>query len=279
MQSVYDFKNKLKEKVSKGGIEHFLIHADATRAPLKTISKKANLLKQEFVSDLDYITNDSNYSLACFNFDFIKTGLYSVGNSICEVGALNEFIRKKKPENRTLTPVFSHTYKYEINFSESLLPCDPFSSTSFYGWLLKKNSILLHYGSGLEHTTLIHFVERTGKQLLYRYDKCFKGVVETFEGKSLESELIYHVRPKGIHLVYDWERLEIDLNREKIMNKWRFGNKRISYFEILVLTNYWLERFNANPYYFLDKESITVVDKLVQKLGRRLLITDFEQNE
>ena len=203
MQKLEDFKEALKNIASKTEIDFFLIHTDALRAPFRPKSRTPEGVLKEYVSDLEIYTNGINYALPSFNYDFTKTGIYSVPDSESQVGAINEFIRKSNPANRTLTPVFSHIYKNEIDFSQNLMPCDPFSSTSFYGYLRKKNTILLHYGSEIVHSTLLHFIERIGKSLLYRYDKIFRGVVYDFDNRKFDTELIYHVRPKSVRLIYD----------------------------------------------------------------------------
>jgi len=276
MINLEDFKNTLLTTIKLHDIDHFLIHTDALRAPFRSSSKTQKDILQDYVTDIDNLTAGINYSLPCFNYDFIKTGIYSVIDSECQVGAINEYVRRSNYSYRTLTPVFSYTYKFGIDFKESLIPCDPFSKTSFFDYLKRKKTILLHYGSEIVHSTLIHYIERIGKSLLYRYDKVFKGVVFTSENEKIGAELIYHVRPKNIHLKYANEKLRIDLLNEGIMIEWAQKGQRVSFCDYERLVEFWLFKFNSDPYYFLDDETVFIIDTQIQKLGRKFLLSDFE---
>jgi hypothetical protein len=121
----------------------------------------------------------------------------------------------------------------------------------------------------------VHYSERVAGGPAYRYDKVFSGKVITSAGDAIDGSLNYHVRPMGMGLDYDWNRLK----REAI----DAGVCRVhkSHPEILAasardLSDLWVSAMKRDPFALLDDESRSWAEPQVEKLGRRLSIDDYE---
>ena len=218
---------------------------------------------------------EKNILMPVFNYDFLTSGVFSLERSPSQVGVINEHFRTTIATWRTPVPVFSVSGNGELPpiYFQGII--DPFDEKSIFEYLYKTNSLILYYGANFSVTTLIHYVERISKKLVYRYDKYFHGKIIS----DCSSELItlkYHVRPAGYELDYDWNRLEKDLINQNILRCFDKGVVKIRILNVKDLVDFWLERFNCNRLYFLTKESEAWVKPLLDKLGRSFLLSDFE---
>jgi len=153
---------------------------------------------------------------------------------------------------------------------------NPFGKGSAFDKLYKSDSLLMHYGSGIYSSTILHYAEYTSGTLVYRYDKLFSGSVICANGASLPVDVKFHVRPLNRHLEYDWDKIEKDLVSNGITTLLHYESTRIIICEIKKLIDFWKERLQADQLYFLDIKSKGWVEPLLQKLGRPFIINDFE---
>ena len=132
------------------------------------------------------------------------------------------------------------------------------------------------YGADFSRFTAIHFVERLSGGPLYRYDKLFTGVVKDSHGDTKGVTLVYHCRPKGEYLEYDWQSLETDaialgLIRPLVMQ----GNATLLV-DLKGLCDHWLQKLAQDPCYLLDKQTKLWVRPRLEELGRRFKVSDYE---
>jgi hypothetical protein len=140
--------------------------------------------------------------------------------------------------------------------------------------LIELNGSVVFYGAQLSSFTLLHHIEWASGGPLYRYDKCFRGVVGK-GGEEHPVEYIYHVRPMGMQLEYDWDRLRADLGNQDALTV------HASLPEIFVVhprpvKERWLEAIGADPFYLLEDRSRATVEEQYARLGRRFKREDFE---
>ncbi len=257
-------------------IENVLIHTDVLRGMRFSEKNRISFLNQHYEFILNFI-GKRNLFVPSFNYSCLKSGDFNIENDKVQVGILNEHLRDFVKLKRSIVPVFnflsnSHHHNFKI---ENGLTLDPFGEESLFHFLYLNNSYLLHYGSKFSSSTIIHYIERISKNLLYRYDKIF-GIKIIDIGQTINVKFNYHVRPLGMELEYDWEKLETDLIINKILDQYKAGRTQIIGIRIKDLVNFWLENLNRDPLYFLDASTKFNVSKKLDKIGRKFLINDFE---
>ena len=160
-------------------------------------------------------------------------------------------------------------------YSEQII--NPFYYGSEFHYLYENNSICCHYGSDISHSTLFHYVENISNKLLYRYSKKFHGIVKS---KGLETNIIldYHVSPLKNRVKYNWRKIHIDLLNNNLLHEFKIFTtvNYISLFSVKKVTDFWINKLNEDPYYFLANESKKWVIRKVDKLGRGFELNDFE---
>ena len=237
-------------------------------------SPKKYLLK-DHLAKLKDLTKESDVFFPAFNYSFLNNKKYDISLDKSEVGMLSEYYRCKISQWRSKVPVFSFTSKKKI-FLPKMQIIDPFDQDSIFSYFYRNNSGMIHYGSSLRTTTIIHYVERIFRDLKYRYDKYFIGKIYDNKIFIEDIKLKYHVRPMGSNFDYDWINIENDLIDEGILNIYKNGRTRIMFFSIKDLVDYWFYKLNLNSLYFLDKTTLQWVEPKLELLGRAFDISDFE---
>ncbi len=219
-----------------------------------------------------------------FNYDFPKNKIFDVLNDPIQLGPLNEYMRSQPSMKRTQMPIFSFLLKdlNHLNLNPSFEKrgeLDPFDSDSVFSKVISHDGYIYFYGAGIQSATIIHFIERMFSKNfnpLYRYDKIFSGdIIENDLTQSVQ--LKYHVRPKDLALEYDWPKLESLLNEAQSYQQFFHNGKSVfKGIKAKELCEIWKEAFIQDPLAFLDKKTRENVDRLLQKYGRRFLLTDFE---
>ena len=278
----YEFDKNITNAVGKL-IEPFnakkvFIHSDILfgfKINFQTFQDSSQLLNAHYTI-LSELFKGCDIWMPSFNYDFTTNGLFSVNGSPSQVGALTEYFRKDIASWRSNIPVFSFSGNGivpEINNSEII---DPFDSNSLFERLTSSDALLFYYGAGFQSSTILHYCERVSDNLLYRYDKYFKGTVIDKNNNSREIKLKYHCRPKGFRLEYDWKKLEADLINDGLLSNYSSGRLKIKLISSSLLAKYWIAKIQEEPLYLLDEETKKWVTPLLEKYGRKFLISDFE---
>ena len=211
-----------------------------------------------------------------FNYGFTRNGSFDVQADVSEVGQLTEYFRKNVCHWRTPTPVFSVAGVGAGPSLELGSEVDPFGPQSSFGQLVRADGVIVFYGAPFSTATFIHHAERVSGGPRYRYDKRFPGTVVLHDGSRRPTTLVYHVRPLGMTLEYDWDSLLADLLEQGVgrINASRMG--RVMAFSARALVSFWVHRLEQDPLYLLDDESREWVDPRLKSLGRRFELADFE---
>ena len=268
---------EVKTIVNKIGNNNVLIHSDIKHLFLFEFNSKTDLLEKH-LKNINEIFSNYNIWMPTFNYDFTKTGVYDLNKDKSQVGVLSNYY-KTICDWRTTTPVFNFcgNGNFPIDEIYSSKKINPFSYNSEFHYLYQTNSLQCHYGSNLNSSTLIHYVEEISKNLLYRYSKIFNGIIKTGEINT-EVVLDYHVTPLNPRVNYDWGKIHHDLLKENLIHEYKiFGNiNYIIIFLVKKVTDYWIDKIEDDPFYFLDKESKKWVIPKVHQLGRGFELNDFE---
>ncbi len=252
-----------------------LFHTDLSKIERKTlrglnpdvdlISSIHRKLKETFINQ--------EFWFPAFNYDFAKTGIFDPANDPIQVGAFNESLRKSGLYTRSAVPIFSMLRESMVPKRQFKEVIEPFGDEGDYAELKERDGNIIFLGASIDKLTYIHYVETLVK-IPYRYSKTFEGKVK-FEGEMQNVALRYLVRPLGISLEYDWEKIHQEFIREKIFRRIdRLGGYEV--YNARILTEYMMSRYSEDIFWALKEDSRKMVETKIQTLGRSFLISDFE---
>jgi len=254
-----------------------LVHSDLLRAGrLLPVSAGRNEWLTAHVDLVREIAGDRGLWMLTFNYDFPGSGRYDVVNDVSEVGPLTEHFRTTIAEWRTPTPVFSLAGIGRPPVFDLKGEIDPFGPRSTFAGLVERDGAMLFYGAPFSAATIIHHAERCSDGPLYRYDKRFPGKVIGADGAVHSVALLYHVRPMNQWLDYDWGRLLSDSTAAGVCRVWESNGSRFIAVSASGLVRLWTERLGREPLYFLDEQSRNWAEPMLERVGRRFEIDDFE---
>jgi hypothetical protein len=95
------------------------------------------------------------------------------------------------------------------------------------------------------------------------------------DGTRHSGRLVYHVRPFGTGLDYDWPRLLEEALEAGVCRRAE-GTSEILAASARSLHDLWVKDMSEDPYALLDEKTRNWVEPAIEKLGRRFVITDFE---
>lgn len=214
--------------------------------------------------------------MPAFNYRFLRSGTFDVAADPSEVGPLTEHYRTQAAGWRTPVPVFSIAGSGPPPRTAVAVEIDPFGADSDFAVLERAGGVLLFYGAPFSTTTILHHAERSPSGPAYRYDKRFPGTVVLPDGTARVTVLLYHVRPAERHLDYDWDRLLADAVAAGICRVWEADLTRLVAASVRGLVGFWRERLATDRLYPLDARSREWVEPLLERLGRRFELADFE---
>ena len=268
-------KDEVSRYISENGNSHILIHSDILFGFKIKFEGQQKFLEEHY-QELEQVCQPLDLVMPSFNYNFCQGTPYNMKTSESQVGALSEYFRTSKADWRTSTPVFHFSGVGDNPLPDHYGKIDPFDENSMFGFLHQKKGLMMHYGSGFNTSTLIHYVERISQKLIYRYDKIFSGQVIDLKNISHKSDLIFHVRPMGYNLGYDWNKIENDLIHNNVIAKYKEKRTQIYLGRLDRIVDSWLSRLEMDPFYFLDVKTREWVEKRYMQLNRKFELNDFE---
>lgn len=211
--------------------------------------------------------------LPTFNYDFCRTGVYRPITDPCQVGALNEYVRRCHPERRTLTPIFNFVTASSLSLAWGPA-CNVFGEDSSFAELYRLGASVALLGTDFASNTFKHFVEEKAA-VGYRYPKRFSGVIE-LPGLESPVTVTYRVRPRGTRMRYDNLRLEQECQKCGILHRTTVGEGHLLWFQMDKLLDHWMQALRQDEFHLLDDESRVEAQVLYRKLGRPLRLEQFE---
>jgi len=255
----------------------YLVHSDTFRMFGLVRDRYSKSDAQQDLSKLhfDYFCEKfgkDNLVLPSFNYDFPKEKTFDVLKTPSQVGSLTNYVIKNSLLKRTATPIFS----FLTNIAELLTENNtPFSRGSVFDRMYQMDGTVIFYGTKIDSCTYLHFVEDQFGPPLFRYQKEFAG--QLVDGQSArEIKVEFHVRPMGLDLDYDWDKLNqllIDSNVVTNLAKGCFAVK------VKDLSRVWGDFFKKNQFEILSAETKDSVLGEYQKIGRRFIKSDFEASQ
>ena len=187
-----------------------------------------------------------------FNYDYGSKRIFNVDSDAVQVGALPEWLRHQSGTYRSKVPFFSVLSGHDLGLKNEG-HINPFGDASAFQWLVDHNATLILLGAPLQSLTFVHHVEEMSGGPAYRYEKPFPGQIVS-GSETVLCEFSMHVRPMGVHMEYDWTRLETDLRSQGIL-KHSPDAPALQWLNARALLEYWGNKISSKPFYLLDGPS------------------------
>jgi aminoglycoside 3-N-acetyltransferase len=267
----------IRSVVAGGGAGPLLTHADVlrSRAAIMPIADPKAILPGH-ITALEFIAKGRPLLFPSFNYEYLRSRIYRPAEDRSQVGPLTEHARRHWAEWRFGAPVFNVVGRGPLpDGVREDGEVDPFGGESVFAYLHRAGGDVLLYGTTLASLTAIHYVERLSGGPLYRYDKVFPGTIQT-DVAEREVRLVYHCRPMGKSLDYDFPRLAAEAEQAGVLVRLRGPGSEVGFVRFGALCEFWLERLGRDPLYLLDSASREWVAPNLERLGRRFELADFE---
>ena len=217
-----------------------------------------NLKRTEILDSLYEIFINLNIKTLIFptyTFSFCRNEKFNYHQSETKMGVLNEHIRKKFKNNRSLDPLLSNVLIGQRKYLINNISKDSIGFGSTFDLIAKSNLKIkfLFFGSQLHKCfTFMHYLEFIEK-VNYRYQKKFSGIIE-FKNKSYKDVYKLFVRYLGIESSQGSSAYEYYMQNKKILKKVDVGSSFISCVDKDASINCYLEFLKKNRNFFIKKQ-------------------------
>ncbi len=256
--------------------KNIILHSDVFKLGFfKTkLSYSENL---ELIHDLILdVFHDFQIVVPTFNYDFLHSKIYDVKKDKSQVGALNEFFRKKYISNRTHTPVFNVITTKKTSQIKKNSCNDPHGSKSFYNVAYQNKYDIIFLGKFIP--SMAHYVERK-ISVPYRYEKKFSGKIINYKGNIYSTIIKYNVRPLlNKSIVMDTNKIINDLKKNKILKLINTKGSFLGCYNSKIVSDFWIKKNKISKMYFLTKNSKQNAKYLLKKFGNPLKFENIEKN-
>jgi len=269
-------KDRIAGLLAEMGSGPVFVHIDAFRAArLVPPVRDRSVYLDSHIALLRESAGDRPLWCPAFNYDFGKSRIFDVANSESQLGPITERFRTNAAEWRTAVPIFPVSGTGLQPTQSWGRDTDPFGNDSMFAELIGLDGVVLYYGETFHYNTLVHRSERASGGPVYRYDKVFAGDVVMTDGAVVPGTLVYHVRPLGTGLDYDWPRLLGEALEAGVCKRLE-GTSEVLAASARGLHDLWVRDLRDDPLALLDEKSRKWVEPAIEELGRRFVITDFE---
>ena len=271
-----DVASHVSRMLSRLGSGPIFVHSDPFRAAsLVPKTRDRELFVDSHLTLLADAAGGRSLWMPAFNYDFPRTHSFDVSRDPSQLGPIPERFRTTTAKWRTPIPIFSAAGTGEPPSIYWDQTTDPFGGDSLFARLVQADGVILYYGDTFHYNTIVHYAERLSGGPPYRYDKIFRGKVVRAEGSTSAGTLVYHVRPLGMDLEYDWPAI---LSRAIAMG---VCVRSAEHPQILAagagsLTQFLMDEMRDDPLALLDSATREWVEPELERLGRRFVIEDFE---
>jgi len=272
-----EYVSHLKQFSSEISPGRVLVHSDMfrVRSAVRHCSSIEHMLSTH-IDLLTHLVTEDRLVFPTFNYDYLRRGVYDIGQDCSQIGPLSEYARTSWSDWRSMIPVFNFCGKGSCK-NESFHNCivDPFGDESFFSDLYNEAGSLLFYGSTMASATAVHYIERKSGGPVYRYDKWFSGLIVNNDS-SQHATLKYHCRPQGCSLEYDFQKIELHLTLEGLIKAIELPGFTVKLVNYKAMVDFLVDKMNEDALFLLDKNSYQWVSEKLSLLGRRFEVNDFE---
>lgn len=257
------------------------VHSDAlvARNLVPRTTSRTELL-QAHLQRVEAIAGGRDIWFPTFNYSFPQSGVFNVLSDGSELGPISEYFRVSRAEWRTRVPMFSACGVGVPPRAASVVPAvvNPFGPESVFAALYAVNGSILWYGAPWAAATIIHFAEAYSIAPAYRYDKDFPG--EVIDGDHRWKTILRsHVRPMNRPCTYAWPGLYEMAAAQGIVQDVPGARERCFWAPVGDLVRSWVALLAEDPLALLDADTRGWVAPMLERLGRRFELADFEMVE
>lgn len=225
------------------------------------------------------IINSTNKKIIIptYNYNFPKTKKFDYKKDESQVGTFSNYFYKKFVSFRTKVPIFSTCNNFKYNFYNTMELLDPFGTNSEFDYIYKNNGKIINFGSSFAPTFIIYIERSLINGVFYRYSKYFTGKT-IYKNKLINTTLYYEVRPKGLKIEYDLNKIKKILLKKSIL-KIKKNNHGFIFEEINAkkFKDLIVKKLKLNPYYLLNNATIENLKKKKLYNYKKFTIDQFEK--
>jgi len=204
----------------------------------------------------DIQNSGGNIAIPTYSYSYAQNKLYDMRNTPSNLDEVSEYLRKKNVIKRTMDPNFSYLL-FGNNFSMrhfEIADSSSFGSDSLIDDVFMQDGYLGAIGGALEYLTEIHFIEKK-LGVNYRFDKKFKGVTISHNGKKKHTANTFFCRDLSSNYAVSLIQLKHDLIEQKLVEEWIIDdhNLKIKVVRFRVIYDFIREKIIKNPKYLWEK--------------------------
>jgi aminoglycoside N3'-acetyltransferase len=269
----------LAELLQDGRRGPIVCHVDLFgAAPQVNAGYKRDDILRAHVQNIERCADGRPVWIPTFNYDFPKSQLFDARTSPSQVGIFTEYFRKNIAQWRVPIPMFSFAGIGDRPSMNVVGQIDAFGGNSVFSQIVQRDSTIVFYGAEVISATILHHAESLTSGPVYRYKKSFPGKVVTLDGQEAEVTLMSHVRPLNKILSYDAAKMTQDLKAAGLLVQLPISQGKICAVGAKELVEYWKQRILEDSFYLLDEASRQWIELEYARLGRRFVISDFEDH-
>lgn len=254
------------------------VHSDAlvTRHLVPRLASRVALVEAH-LTRIEAIVDGRDLWFPTFNYGYPRSRVFDVLHDISELGPISEYFRTDRAQWRTRTPMFSAAgIGARPPAADDVPPLiNPFGLESIFASLCGSEGSILWYGAPWSAATIIHFAESVSGGPVYRYDKDFPGeVVE--DDRRWATTLRTHVRPMNRPFSYAWPHLFARATLQGVVHQLDGAGDVCLWARAGDLVHFLAEILATDPLALLDADTRSWVAPILERLGRRFELPDFE---
>ena len=215
--------------------------------------KQKNASELLFKSIKEIIGKKGTVVAPTFTFECCNGRIFDKKKIGTETGSFGNWLIKKKNAKRSNHPIHSviaigqDSKKIIENISQT-----SFGEKSPFKKLINLNAKCLLVGVGIKYVTLIHQIEEENR-IPYRFFKEFKIKINKFN-KVEEIRVPYYARYLNKTTIYNFRKMNLLLEKKKLINSIKIGWGEISIFNFVSFYNLFNVRIKKDPFFVIKKK-------------------------
>lgn len=202
-----------------------------------------------------------NILVPSYSYTYTKQQLFSLRNTLSDLGRVSDFLRAANPEKRTTDANFSYLC-FGKNFSQKYFEArdwNTFGDSSLIADIFNQDGFLMSAGDKLHYSTEIHFLEKM-LNVSYRFDKDFSGKIELLDGAVKDQTVKYFCRDVEFSNKYNsivsFERLFSDMKLAGLIQDFVIDDGiEINCVRFQIVYGFIKDKLKRDPFYLMKDKT------------------------